>query len=168
MARTIIKKSLTFFLLEPSCSMTLCCSLQEIDVFVQEFLSVVQRLPSCISTLHALSRLPMPSTFSELQNFCSTNEAKFQQLRRSGLSVCLSVCLAYHHSSWQQWPMTNCMNISLYVLVSRELGLDELLKHCESVVEKLRYPEKDPCYQAMAGTALFTHTAFDMLQNHSR
>ena len=64
--------------------------------------------------------------------------------------------------------MTNCMNISLYVLVSRELGLDELLKHCESVVEKLRYPEKDPCYQAMAGTTLFTNTAFDMLQNHSR
>lgn len=50
----------------------------------------------------------------------------------------------------------------------RELGLDELLRHCESMVEKLRYPEKEPCYQAMAGTALFTHTAFDMLQNHSR
>uniref|UniRef100_A0A671TZD3 Si:ch211-241j12.3 n=1 Tax=Sparus aurata TaxID=8175 RepID=A0A671TZD3_SPAAU len=113
------------------CHRSWAAFIKEIDVFVQEFLSVVQRLPSCISTLHALSRLPMPSTFSELQNFCSTNEAKFQQLRR-------------------------------------ELGLDELLKHCESVVEKLRYPEKDPCYQAMAGTALFTHTAFDMLQNHSR
>lgn len=35
-------------------------------------------------------------------------------------------------------------------------------------MEKLRYPEKDPCYLAMAGTALFTHTTFDMLQNHSR
>lgn len=50
----------------------------------------------------------------------------------------------------------------------RELGLDELLRHCERVVEKLRCPEKEPCYQAMAGTALFTHTTFDMLQNHSR
>ncbi|KAI3364123.1 hypothetical protein L3Q82_010801, partial [Scortum barcoo] len=105
--------------------------IKEIDTFVQEFLSVVQRLPSCISTLQALSRLPLPSTFSELQHFCSTNEAKFQQLRR-------------------------------------ELGLDELLRHCGNVLDKLRYPEKEPCYQAMAGTALFTHTAFDMLQNHSR
>ncbi|XP_037305125.2 uncharacterized protein LOC119194817 [Pungitius pungitius] len=105
--------------------------IKEINEFVQEFLSVVQRLPACISTLQALSRLPPPSTFDELRHFCSTNEAKFQQLRR-------------------------------------ELGLDELLNHCESVVEKLRHPEKEPCYQALAGTALFTHTAFDMLQNHSR
>nr|XP_040015806.1 uncharacterized protein LOC120807635 isoform X2 [Gasterosteus aculeatus aculeatus] len=105
--------------------------IKEINAFVQEFLSVVQRLPSCISTLQALSRLPPPSTFHELRHFCSTNEAKFQQLRR-------------------------------------ELGLDELLNHCEGVAEKLRHPEKEPCYQAMAGTALFTHTAFDMLQNHSR
>lgn len=50
----------------------------------------------------------------------------------------------------------------------RELGLDELLRHCERVVEKLHYPENDSCYQAMAGTALFTHTAFNMLQNYSR
>ncbi|XP_039982148.1 uncharacterized protein LOC120789485 [Xiphias gladius] len=105
--------------------------IKEIDAFLQEFLSVVQRLPSSISTLQALSRLPLPTTFRELRHFCSTNEARFQQLRR-------------------------------------ELGLDELLRHCESVVEKLRYPEKEPCYQAMAGTALFTHTSFDMLQNHSR
>ncbi|XP_067428064.1 uncharacterized protein [Thunnus thynnus] len=113
------------------CHQSWVAFIKEIDAFVQQFLSVVQRLPSCISTLQALSRLPLPTTFSELQHFCSTNEAKFQQLRR-------------------------------------ELGLDELLRHCESVVEKLRYPEKEPCYQAMAGTALFTHTAFDMLQNHSR
>ncbi|XP_060908639.1 uncharacterized protein LOC132985323 isoform X2 [Labrus mixtus] len=105
--------------------------IKEIDVFVQEFLSVVQRLPSSISTLQALSRLPLPSTLSELQHFCGTNEAKFQQLRR-------------------------------------DLGLDDLLTHCEKILEKLRYPEKEACYQAMAGTALFTHTAFDMLQNHSR
>ncbi|KAM8831962.1 uncharacterized protein AB9W97_003308 [Spinachia spinachia] len=105
--------------------------IKEINEFVQEFLSVVQRLPSCISTLQALSRLPPPSTFDELRHFCYTNEAEFQQLRR-------------------------------------ELGLDELLSHCERVMAKLRHPEKEPCYQAMAGTALFTHTALDMLQNHSR
>ncbi|KAG7508972.1 hypothetical protein JOB18_030479 [Solea senegalensis] len=104
---------------------------KEIDVFVQEFLSVVQRLPTCISSLQALSRLPLPTTLAELQHFCSTNEAKFQQLRR-------------------------------------ELGLDELLSHCENVLEKLRHPERQPCYQAMAGTALFFHTAFDMLHNHRR
>ncbi|CAB1342775.1 unnamed protein product [Coregonus sp. 'balchen'] len=105
--------------------------IKEIDCFVQEFLSVVQRLPSSISTLQTLSRQPVPSAFTELKAFCSTNEAKFQLLRR-------------------------------------ELGLDELLRHCECVVEKLRYPEKNSCYQAVAGTALFTHTAFDMLQNYSR
>ncbi|PWA21865.1 hypothetical protein CCH79_00017593, partial [Gambusia affinis] len=105
--------------------------MKEIDGFVQEFLSVVQRLPSCISTLQALSRLPLPSSLSQLQHFCSTNEATFLQLRR-------------------------------------ELGLDELLKHCEAVCEKLRHPDREPCYQAMTGTPFFTQTAFDMLQNHSR
>lgn len=59
-------------------------SSQEIDAFVRDFLSVVQRLPSCISSLHALSRRPLPSTCSELQIFCSANEAAFLQLRRSG------------------------------------------------------------------------------------
>lgn len=54
------------------------------------------------------------------------------------------------------------------MFVCRGLGLDELLRHCENVLEKLRHPEKEPCYLAMAGTALFAHTAFDMLQNHSR
>ncbi|XP_069017670.1 uncharacterized protein [Embiotoca jacksoni] len=105
--------------------------IKEIDAFVQDFLSVVQRLPSCISTLQALSRLPLPSTLNELQRFCSANETKFLQLRR-------------------------------------ELGLDQLLTRCETVLERLRHPDREPCYQAMAGTALFTHTAFDMLQNRCR
>ncbi|KAK5853357.1 hypothetical protein PBY51_007149 [Eleginops maclovinus] len=113
------------------CHQSWVAFIKEVDKFVQDFLSVVQRLPSSISTLQALSRLPLPSTFRELQHFCSTNEATFLQLRR-------------------------------------ELGLDELQKHCERIVEKLRHPDKEPCYQAMAGTALFTHTAFDMLRNHSR
>ncbi|XP_033932068.1 uncharacterized protein [Pseudochaenichthys georgianus] len=113
------------------CHQSWVAFIKEVDEFVQDFLSVVQRLPSCISTLQALSRLPLPSTSRELQHFCCTNEATFLQLRR-------------------------------------ELGLDELLRHCEGIVEKLRHPEKEPCYQAMAGTALFSHTAFDMLRNHSR
>ncbi|XP_028996523.1 uncharacterized protein LOC114849351 [Betta splendens] len=113
------------------CHQSWVAFIKEIETFVQEFLSVVQQLPSCISMLQALSSLPVPTTFSELKHFCFTNEARFQQLRR-------------------------------------KLGLDELLRHCESVVEKLRHPELEPCYQAMAGTALFTHTAFDMLQNYSR
>ncbi|KAI9517156.1 hypothetical protein NQZ68_008412 [Dissostichus eleginoides] len=113
------------------CHQSWVAFIKEVDEFVQDFLSVVQRLPSCISTLQALSRLPLPSTSRELQHFCSTNEATFLQLRR-------------------------------------ELGLDEVLRHCEGIVEKLRHPEKEPCYQAMAGTALFSHTAFDMLRNHSR
>ncbi|KAG7460645.1 hypothetical protein MATL_G00200960 [Megalops atlanticus] len=105
--------------------------IKEIDAFVQDFLSVVHRLPSCISTLQSLSRQTVPTGLEELRDFCSVNEARFLQLRR-------------------------------------DLGLDELLRHCETVVEKLRYPENEPCYQAMAGTALFTHTAYDMLQNYSR
>ncbi|XP_028295953.1 uncharacterized protein LOC114457963 isoform X5 [Gouania willdenowi] len=105
--------------------------IKDIEAFVREFQSVVQRLPSCISTLQAITQTPLPSTFTELQHFCSTNEAQFLQLRR-------------------------------------ELGLDELLRHCESILDKLRYPDKESCYQAMAGTTLFTHTALDMLHNHSR
>lgn len=64
-----------------------CCFLQEIDAFVQEFVSVVQRLPSCISALQALSRLPLPTTVSELRQFCLGTEAKFQQLRRLELPL---------------------------------------------------------------------------------
>lgn len=51
-------------------------------------------------------------------------------------------------------------------MVCREL--EELLRSCESLVEKLRCPDRELCYQDMAGTTLFTHTAFDMVQNHSR
>nr|XP_023666047.1 uncharacterized protein LOC111843059 isoform X2 [Paramormyrops kingsleyae] len=105
--------------------------LKEIDGFVQEFLSVVHRLPSCIATLQTLSRQAVPASVEELKDFCSANEARFQQLQR-------------------------------------ELGLDDLLRHCEQIVEKLRFPENELCYQDMAGTALFTHTAYDMLQNYNR
>ncbi|KAG7331851.1 hypothetical protein KOW79_005820 [Hemibagrus wyckioides] len=50
----------------------------------------------------------------------------------------------------------------------RDLGLDALFRRCECVLEKFRYPERDPCYQAMVGTVLFTHTALEMLQNYDR
>ncbi|XP_051511049.1 uncharacterized protein si:ch211-241j12.4 [Myxocyprinus asiaticus] len=105
--------------------------IKEIDGFVQEFLSVVNRLPSCISTLQLLSKLPVPADFERLQEFCSVNEARFQQLRR-------------------------------------DLCLDDLLKRCECLLEKLRFPENYPCFHAMAGTVLFTHTTLEMLHNYNR
>ncbi|RXN39516.1 guanine nucleotide exchange factor DBS-like protein [Labeo rohita] len=55
---------------------------QEIDSFVQEFLLVVNRLPSCISTLQSLSKRPVPADLERLREFCCVNEARFQQLRR--------------------------------------------------------------------------------------
>ncbi len=55
---------------------------QEIDGFVQEFLSVVSRLPSCIWTLQTLAQHPVPSDLERLQEFCCVNQARFQQLRR--------------------------------------------------------------------------------------
>lgn len=82
--------------------LALCCFLKEMDTFVREFLSVVQRLPSCIATLQVLSRLPLPTTFSELQHFCSTNEAKFQQLRRSDHNSS-STPLGQHEVHWNVW-----------------------------------------------------------------
>nr|XP_055042001.1 uncharacterized protein LOC129429380 isoform X5 [Misgurnus anguillicaudatus] len=105
--------------------------LEEIDAFVQEFLSVVSRLPSCISTLQSLAKLPVPADFEALSEFCSVNEARFQQLRR-------------------------------------DLGLDELLKRCECLLEKLRYPETEPCFHAMAGTNLFANTTLEMIHNYNR
>ncbi|KAA0708999.1 hypothetical protein E1301_Tti017435 [Triplophysa tibetana] len=105
--------------------------IKEIDAFVQEFLCVVNRLPSCISTLQSLAKLPVPGDFEQLREFCSVNEARFQQLRR-------------------------------------DLGLDDLLKCCECLLEKLRFPENEPCFHAMAGTILFSHTALEMLQNYNR
>ncbi|XP_043075303.1 actin-1 isoform X3 [Puntigrus tetrazona] len=101
------------------------------DSFVQEFLSVVSRLPSCIWTLQALSRRPVPADLERLQEFCCVNQARFQQLRR-------------------------------------DLGLDDLLKRCEGLLEKLRFPEDEPCFRAMAGTLLYTHTALEMLHNYNR
>ncbi|XP_065113485.1 uncharacterized protein [Paramisgurnus dabryanus] len=105
--------------------------IKEIDAFVQEFLSVVSRLPSCISTLQSLAKLPVPAGFEALSEFCSVNEARFQQLRR-------------------------------------DLGLDDLLKRCECLLEKLRYPETEPCFHAMAGTNLFANTTLEMIHNYNR
>ncbi|XP_051501411.1 uncharacterized protein LOC127410271 isoform X2 [Myxocyprinus asiaticus] len=100
-------------------------------VFIKEFLSVVNRLPSCISTLQSLAKLPVPADHERLQNFCSVNEARFRHLRR-------------------------------------DLGLDDLLKHCECLLKKLHFPENEPCFHAMAGTLLFSHTALEMLHNYNR
>ncbi|XP_059369580.1 uncharacterized protein si:ch211-241j12.4 [Carassius carassius] len=105
--------------------------IKEMDAFVQEFLLVVKRLPSCIWSLQALSKRPVPADLERLQEFCCVNQAHFQQLRR-------------------------------------DLGLDDLLKHCEGLLEKLRFPEKEPCFHAMAGTLLYTHTSLEMLHNYNR
>ncbi|KAF4099167.1 uncharacterized protein LOC131527461 [Onychostoma macrolepis] len=104
---------------------------KEIDAFVQEFLSVVNRLPSCIWTLQTLAKRPVPADLERLQEFCCVNQARFQQLRR-------------------------------------DLGLDDLLKHCEGLLEKLRFPENEPCFHTMAGTLLYTHTSLEMLHNYNR
>lgn len=50
----------------------------------------------------------------------------------------------------------------------RDLGLDDLLKRCERLLEKLRFPENEPCFHVMAGTVLFSHTALEMLHNYNR
>ncbi|XP_072532809.1 uncharacterized protein [Salminus brasiliensis] len=52
--------------------------------------------------------------------------------------------------------------------IRSDLGLDELLRRCERVLEKFRCPESDQCYQAMVGTHLYTHTALEMLHNYER
>ncbi|KAL7889104.1 hypothetical protein AOLI_G00040780 [Acnodon oligacanthus] len=52
--------------------------------------------------------------------------------------------------------------------IRSDLGLDELLRRCELVLEKFRVPESDQCYQAMVGTHLYTHTALEMLHNYER
>ncbi|XP_066543868.1 uncharacterized protein LOC136711397 isoform X2 [Amia ocellicauda] len=59
-------------------------------------------------------------------------------------------------------------NETRFQALRSELGLDELLQHCEQIIVKLRFPENDPCYQAMAGTTQFTCTAFEMLENYNR
>lgn len=55
---------------------------KEMDAFEEHFISVAQRLPGCLSSLQALSMLPLPSSATELQLFCSTKEAQFKQLKR--------------------------------------------------------------------------------------
>ncbi|XP_067272718.1 guanine nucleotide exchange factor DBS isoform X2 [Pseudorasbora parva] len=104
---------------------------KEMDTFVLAFLSVVSRLPSCLSTLQSLAQIRVPVDLERLREFCCVNEARFQELRR-------------------------------------DLGLDDLLKQCVCLLEKLRFPENDPCFQAMAGTVLYTHTALEMLRNYNR
>ena len=47
---------------------------------------MVQRLPSCISILQSISRLPIPEDLHLLTDFCSTNQSLFLRLRGSGCS----------------------------------------------------------------------------------
>ncbi|XP_039604022.1 uncharacterized protein LOC120525628 isoform X1 [Polypterus senegalus] len=103
---------------------------KEIDKFVREFFAVVNRLPSCVTELQALSLQSLPAAIN-LEEFFFKNEDKCSELRR-------------------------------------ELGLDDLLIHCEHIVEKLKFPDRDPCFQSVAGTVLFSHVAFEMIENYDR
>lgn len=88
-------------------------------------------------------------------------------MRERMLSLVLTFCISVVNT-FNKVVLFCAMVSSMALDIASDLGLDELLRHCECVVEKLRYPESDPCYQAMAGTAIFTHTAYDMLLNYSR
>ncbi|KAK6295087.1 hypothetical protein J4Q44_G00343130 [Coregonus suidteri] len=101
-----------------------------------------------------LSRQPVPSAFTELKAFCSTNEAKFQLLRRLSDRVCTN----------------DMLNSTILVVSVGSWGWDELLRHCEccgrgscATLRRTRAIRPWP-----GRTPSFTHTAFDMLQNYSK
>lgn len=109
--------------------------------------------------------------------FFFLKQTGFKVIATRGLQWCftdqtLNVILVLAHNVWNLTSVTPPSGAAFTnwaaACVCRELGLDELQKHCEAVCEKLRHPDREPCYQAMAGTPFFTQTAFDMLQNHSR
>ncbi|XP_032876725.1 uncharacterized protein LOC116973120 isoform X2 [Amblyraja radiata] len=50
----------------------------------------------------------------------------------------------------------------------RDLGIDDLLRRCEEIIEKFRDPKSDPCFNAMAGTAQFQQEADDLLKKDER
>ncbi|MBN3285571.1 ACT protein, partial [Polyodon spathula] len=88
----------------------------------------------------------------------------------------LPSCIA-HLQSLSQQPLPSAFeelklfcssNEAQYSALRRGLGLDDLLGRCDQIMEKLRCPEAHPPYRAMAGTSLFAHTAFEMLENHNR
>ena len=94
--------------------------------------------------------------------FCISNKRKAARIR----------CSEAPPPSWTYvdtplpWALADWFLASDWLC--RELGLDELQNHCEQMRSKLRFPEQDPCYLAMAGTPLFTDTAQDMLHHYIR
>ncbi|XP_042188804.1 guanine nucleotide exchange factor DBS [Callorhinchus milii] len=56
----------------------------------------------------------------------------------------------------------------LYTQGRRDLGIDELLRRCETIVEKLKNPKADPHFLAMAGTAVFAQTLDEMYERNER
>ncbi|XP_069743470.1 uncharacterized protein [Narcine bancroftii] len=50
----------------------------------------------------------------------------------------------------------------------RDLGIDDLLRKCEEILEKFRDPKCDPCFNAMAGTTQFQQAADDFLKKNAR
>ncbi|XP_041716975.1 uncharacterized protein LOC121549175 [Coregonus clupeaformis] len=103
--------------------------MKEIDAFVQEFLSVVQRLPSCISTLQILSRQPVPSAFTERNYFCYSNEAKFQLLRR------ITAAAEKIELLWQQAFSKAHLQVQVFQL--RDEAQQALVRSAENVIQTL-------------------------------
>uniref|UniRef100_UPI00398E406B uncharacterized protein isoform X2 n=1 Tax=Pristiophorus japonicus TaxID=55135 RepID=UPI00398E406B len=99
--------------------------LQEIDGFIHEYYTLIQRLPGCLTGLQRLSLQSLPSDADELEQFSSQIKER--------------------HTAWR-----------------RDLGIDELLRRCVEILEKLRDPKSDPCFLAMAGTTQFRQTVDDM------
>ncbi|XP_072355897.1 uncharacterized protein [Scyliorhinus torazame] len=56
----------------------------------------------------------------------------------------------------------------LHTVWRRDLGIDELLRKCEEIWEKLRDPKSDPWFLAMAGTAQFQQAFGDVHDKDER
>ncbi|XP_051880140.1 uncharacterized protein LOC127574807 isoform X2 [Pristis pectinata] len=62
-----------------------------------------------------------------------------------------------------------CQHIKeLHAAWKRDLGIDDLLRKCEEILEKFRDPKSDPCFNAMAGTTQFQQAADDLFKKDER
>ncbi|XP_072912500.1 uncharacterized protein [Hemitrygon akajei] len=58
-----------------------------------------------------------------------------------------------------------CQHImELHAVWKRDLGIDDLLRKCEVILEKFRDPKSDPCFNAMGGSTQFHQAADDLLK----
>ncbi|XP_072409686.1 uncharacterized protein [Chiloscyllium punctatum] len=85
-------------------------------------------------------------------------------------------CLAgLQQLSLQSWPTEaeefeqfSYQVMELHIAWRRDLGIDDLLRSCEGILEKLTDPKSDPCFSAMAGTAQFWQTFGDLREKNER